>query len=196
MVKGTNYRQNARRLHFIDWGARQKNDLYILLHQSKPRTFGSMELSHYNSLEELTAAFPTEESCLSYLEHLRWDGFVTSPFDPVSRVYLCKGGRYRCRNTGKYFNARTGTLFYNTRVPLQKWFMALWLIEHDGPITSVALGQKLGLTQKTAWFMLSRIKRYLDIYPFDRPVKKPMVATADPAQDRMQMLDWLQNFKK
>ena len=56
------------------------------------------------SVIDLIKAFPTEDSCMKYLEKIRWNGVVVSPFDMSSKVYKCKGYNYRCKNTGKYFN--------------------------------------------------------------------------------------------
>lgn len=113
----------------------------------------------FNSIIELLQAFPTEQICIEHLEELRWNGNVVSPFDPASKVYSCKNNKYRCKNTGKYFNVRTSTLFDNTKVPLQKWFLAIWLVtSHKKGISSIQLGKDIDVTQKTAWFMLQRIR--------------------------------------
>lgn len=62
-----------------------------------------------------TETFPNEKSCIRYLEKLRWKNGVVSPFDKTSKVYKCKNNRYRCKNTGKYFDAKTGTVFAKTK---------------------------------------------------------------------------------
>lgn len=114
----------------------------------------------FNSLIDLEKAFPNEQSCIDHLEQLRWNGFVVSPFDPISKVYKCKDNKYRCKNTGKYFNVRTKTLFDNTKVELIKWFMAIWLVtSHKKGISSLQLSRDIDVTQKTAWFMLQRISK-------------------------------------
>jgi len=114
----------------------------------------------FNSLIDLVKAFPTEQDCINHLESLRWNGYVVSPFDPTSKVYKCKGNKYRCKNTGKYFNVRTATLFDNTKVELIKWFMAIWLVtSHKKGISSLQLSRDIDVTQKTAWFMLQRIRK-------------------------------------
>ncbi len=116
------------------------------------------------SREELTATFSDEQSCIKHLEKLRWNNEIISPFDKNSKIYTCKDNKFRCRNSGKYFNVRTNTIFHNSRIPLQKWFIAIWIISNGKRgVTSVALGQELNITQKTAWFMLQRIRNYLDI---------------------------------
>lgn len=82
----------------------------------------------FNSLFELFSAFPDEQSCIDHLEELRWGGVVISPFDPTSKVYKCKDNKYRCKNTGKYFNVKTNTLFDGTKIELRKWFAAIWIV--------------------------------------------------------------------
>jgi hypothetical protein len=112
----------------------------------------------FKSIRELIKAFPDEQTCISHLEQLRWNGNVVSPFDETSKVYTTARG-YKCKNTGKYFNVRTATLFDNTKVELQTWFIAIYLITgHKKGISSLQLGRDLNVTQKTAWFMLQRIR--------------------------------------
>ena len=113
----------------------------------------------FNTILDLINAFPTEQSCIDHLEELRWNGNVISPFDSSSKVYKCANNRYRCKETGKYFNVKTATLFDNTKVKLQKWFLAIWLVtSHKKGISSIQLSKDIGVTQKTAWFMLQRIR--------------------------------------
>ena len=114
----------------------------------------------FNTALDLLQAFSDEQSCIEHLESLRWlNGNVASPFDSSSKVYKCANNRYRCKETGKYFNVKTSTLFDNTKVNLQKWFLAIWLVtSHKKGISSIQLSKDIGVTQKTAWFMLQRIR--------------------------------------
>ncbi|WP_416866801.1 MAG: IS1595 family transposase [Imperialibacter sp.] len=113
----------------------------------------------FTSILDLLKSFPDEQSCIDHLTELRWNGHVVSPFDADSKVYVCKGSKYRCKNTGKYFNVRTGTMFDNTKVELQKWFVAIFLVtSHKKGISSLQLGKDIDVTQKTSWFMLQRIR--------------------------------------
>lgn len=115
----------------------------------------------FKSLLELSNTFYNEQICINHLEELRWNGNVTSPFNNLSKVYKCKGNKYRCKATGKYFNVKTGTLFDSTRVPLQKWFLAIWLFAlQKKEISSLQLAKKLGITQKTARFMLEHLSNF------------------------------------
>lgn len=91
--------------------------------------FGKMNTSKFNSLFDFLQAFPTEESCIKYLESMRWkDGIPVSPYDPSSKVYNRGDGKYRCKNTGKNFNVRIGTMFEGSKLPLRKWFVAIYEI--------------------------------------------------------------------
>lgn len=118
----------------------------------------------FKSILELVKAFPDEQTCIDHLEELRWNGNVVSPFDSASTVYKCKGNKYKCKNTGKYFNVKTSTLFDNTKIKLQTWFMAIYLVTgHKKGISSLQLGRDLNVTQKTAWFMLQRIRNCFGI---------------------------------
>lgn len=120
--------------------------------------------TNFKSILELIKAFPNEQTCIEHLEALRWNNNVVSPFDPTSKVYNCKGNKYKCRNTGKYFNVKTATLFDNTKVELQKWFLAIWLVtSHKKGISSIQLSKDIDVTQKTAWFMLQRIRKCFGI---------------------------------
>jgi hypothetical protein len=115
------------------------------------------------SRNDITAAYPNEQSCIKHLEQLRWKEDIISPFDENSKVYFCKNHKYRCRNTGKYFNVKTNTIFHNSRIPLQKWFIAIWMLSNrKTKMTSVFLAKEIGITQKTAWYMMQRIKAYLE----------------------------------
>lgn len=123
-----------------------------------------MNNNTFKSLHDLLEAFPNEQSCIDHLTALRWQGKVVSPFDPESKIYTCKGNKYRCKNTGKYFNVKTATLFDNTRINLQKWFLAIFLATSDKKgISSIQLAKDIGVTQKTAWLMLQRIRNCFEL---------------------------------
>lgn len=115
--------------------------------------------TNIKSMLDLILTFSTEQKCIEYLEMIRWNGKPYSPFDGTSTVYKCKGNNYKCKNTGKYFNVKTGTMYDNTKMELQKWFLAVWLVtSHKKGISSMQLSRDLNITQKSAWFMLQRIR--------------------------------------
>jgi transposase-like protein len=122
-------------------------------------------LKEFKSIIELVHAFPSEKSCIAYLELIRWkDGIAVSPYDKDSKVYKCAGIRYKCRNTNRYFSVLTGTMFEDTKLPLRKWFIAIFYVTaHKKGISSCQLARDLDITQKTAWYVLKRIQNCLGI---------------------------------
>lgn len=113
----------------------------------------------FSSMYDLLKAFPDNQSCIDHLTNSRWKDGIVSPFDTESKVYVCKGNKYKCKNTGKYFNVKTATLFDNTKIELQKWFLSIWIVTaHKKGISSLQLSRDINVTQKTAWFMLQRIR--------------------------------------
>ncbi|RGN37405.1 IS1595 family transposase [Bacteroides oleiciplenus] len=106
-------------------------------------------------------ALSNEESAIKYFEKMRWDGKVISPYDPTSKVYKCSNGKYKCKNTGRYFDVKTGTPLANTKLPMTKWLLAMFLFQADkGGISSCQLSRMLEVTQKTAWHMLMKIREF------------------------------------
>lgn len=128
--------------------------------KAKNKTIGE-----FTSLFDLLQAFPTEESCIAYLEKQLWgDGEPVSPYDPTSKVYRRGDGMYRCKNTGKNFNIRIGTIFEGSKVELRKWFVAIYEITTSNKgISSIKLADDIGVTQKTAWYMSQRIREAFNI---------------------------------
>ena len=125
----------------------------------------------FKSIFDFIQSIPDEAACVQYLEEMRWAGVVVSPFDETSKVYKCKNG-YKCKNTGKYFNVKVGTIFEDTKIPLTKWFMALYIFAtHKKGISSYQLATDLTVTQKTAWFMLHRLR-----FMFDHPSTKELLS--------------------
>lgn len=116
----------------------------------------------FASILELINTFDTEQKCIDFLEEQRWSGHVVSPFDPESKVYKLSNNWYKCKNTGKFFNVKTGTLFSESKLSLQTWFTAIYLIVTSKKgISSCQLATQLNVTQKTAWFVSQRIRKCL-----------------------------------
>ena len=106
-------------------------------------------------------ALSNEESAIKYFEKMRWDGKVISPYDPTSKVYKCSNGKYKCKNTGRYFDVKTGTPLAKTKLPMTKWLLAMFMFQADkGGISSCQLARHLEITQKTAWHMLMKIRGF------------------------------------
>ena len=107
-------------------------------------------------------ALSSEKKAIKYFEKMRWDGKVVSPFDATSKVYKCGNGKYKCKNTGRYFDVKTGTPLANTKLPMTKWLLAMFLFQADkGGISSCQLARILEITQKSAWQMLMKIREFV-----------------------------------
>ncbi|MDR2039517.1 MAG: IS1595 family transposase, partial [Bacteroidales bacterium] len=122
-----------------------------------------VDIKSFNSLLDLLDALPDERSCIEYLENLRWKDGVVSPFDRTSKVYKLSNHKYMCKNTQNKFNVKTSTIFENTKLPLRKWFTAIWLIlSNKKGISSLQLAKNINVTQKTAWLLLQKIRFCMD----------------------------------
>ena len=126
-----------------------------------------MILSKFKSLRDLEKAFSDEQSCINYLEKVIWNNNPVSPFDPTSKVYKCANNRYKCKNTGKYFNIKSGTIFKNSKLSLREWFRTLYLfsVSKKG-ISTYQLTDYVDITQKSTWFVLQRLRRDADCFTF------------------------------
>lgn len=113
------------------------------------------------TLVEFTQQFATPDACLQHLERIRWNG---SPYCPHCgsgrKIYrFSDGRRYRCADCKHVFRAITGTLFGDSPIKLlPQFFLAVYFeTTHSKGISSTQLAKHIGVTQKTAWFMLQRI---------------------------------------
>jgi transposase-like protein len=109
---------------------------------------------------DLFAMFPDGESARLYLESRLWENGVTCPAcKSVERITTRKGGYYRCNACQLDFTIRTGTIFERSHVPLNKWLYAMYLlVTARKGISSMQLAKEIGVTQKSAWFMLHRLR--------------------------------------
>jgi len=109
---------------------------------------------------QLFEMFPDQETARKYLEGRRWKDGVSCPIcGSVSNITTRKDGFYRCNNCKEDFTVRTGTIFERSHVPLHKWIYAIYiLMTARKGVSSLQLGKEIGVTQKTAWFMLQRIR--------------------------------------
>jgi transposase-like protein len=119
-----------------------------------------VQLQKFDNLISLLTYFKTEQVCTAYLEKIRWDGNLkcVSPDCQHDKIYKCKR-RYKCAKCERIYSVKVGTIFEDTKISLQKWFAAIYLVtSHKKGISSLQLHRDLGVTQKTAWFMLHRIR--------------------------------------
>ena len=101
-----------------------------------------------------------EESARAYLEDRLWpDGPVCPSCHAGDRLTPRKDGFHRCNACQLDFTVRTGTIFERSHVPLHKWVYAMYLlVTARKGISSLQLAKEIGVTQKTAWFILGRLR--------------------------------------
>lgn len=112
------------------------------------------------SVFELFKIIPDAEAARLYLESRLWPNGPTCPVcGKGERITTRKGGFYRCNACQEDFTVRTGTIFERSHIPLNKWVYAMYLlVTARKGISSLQLAKEIGVTQKSAWFMLHRLR--------------------------------------
>ncbi len=121
------------------------------------------------SFIDLMKSLPDANRCREFMEQHKWNGVPTCPHcnHQSERHYKLRfggvfTGLYKCRHCKRRFNVTTRTMFEGSNIPLDKWFYAIYMfLSHKKGISSVQLSKDLGVTQKTAWFLLGRIRHNL-----------------------------------
>lgn len=114
---------------------------------------------NFTDFSNFHKAFPTEQSCIRFLEKKRWPKRVVSPYDSEAKVYKRGDGKYRCGKTGKNFNVTVGTIFHGSKIPLWKWFFAIYLLtSRKKGLSALQLARDVSITPKSAWLMLMKIR--------------------------------------
>jgi transposase-like protein len=120
----------------------------------------------FKNFSELMQVFPTDTEAREFLEGLRWKGVPVCPHCGVIDAHHYRlrkkggfSGIYKCKDCRKNFTVTVGTMFEGSHIGLRKWFIAMFLFSsHKKGISSHQLAKDLGITQKSAWFMLSLIR--------------------------------------
>src|ERR1700722_14779170 len=118
-------------------------------------------LFDFKTLTEFTDYFDSEKTCRKVFAGIRWRNGEFCPHCGYKEIYTFKdGARYRCAKCKKDFSIKQGTIFGDSKLPLRKWFIALYLLSTSGKgISSYQLAKQIGVTQKAAWFMNHRIRQ-------------------------------------
>jgi transposase-like protein len=109
---------------------------------------------------KLFQMFPDEETARLYLESRLWPKGVTCPTCAgQDRITPRKAGFHRCNKCQLDFTIRTGTIFERSHIPLHKWLYAMYLlVTARKGISSMQIAKEIGVQQKSAWFMLHRLR--------------------------------------
>lgn len=130
-------------------------------------------IAEIDSLFDLMAAFPDEQACVDHLRSIRWRDGESCPHCGGIRIYHFSDRKtFKCGDCKSRFSIKVGTIFEDTKLPLRKWFMAIWMItNHPKGIASTTLAKDLKITQKTAWFVLHRLRHAARTQSFNAPLK-------------------------
>ena len=116
------------------------------------------------NLLPICTRFPTQAACIAHLEALRWGETPHCPHCDSERVARKADGkrigRWNCHACQSSFNVLSGTVMQQTKIPLQKWFLAIGLLVYaKQSLSSCQLARDLAMNQMSAWYMQQRIRR-------------------------------------
>jgi transposase-like protein len=112
------------------------------------------------TLQEAIRYFSDEQVCIDTVAAMRWPGGVTCPAcQKKDHYYLKTQRRWKCKECGRQFSVKLGTIFEDSPIGLDKWLAALWMLANcKNGISSYEIHRAIGVTQKSAWFMLHRLR--------------------------------------
>ena len=128
--------------------------------------------TEFNSLIQLVTAIPDEQAAIDHFTAIRWKNGAFCPYCGSVKVYHFGDKKtHKCGDCRQRFSIKVGTIFEDSKVPLRKWLMAIWLItSHKKGIASTQLAKDIGVTQKTAWFMAHRLRDAARTKSFNTPL--------------------------
>ena len=129
-------------------------------------------MQQFDTLFQMMAAFPDEQTAIDHFTAIRWKDGAFCPLCGSTKVYHFSDKRtHKCGDCRKRFSIKVGTIFEDSKIELRKWMMAVWLItSHKKGVASTTLARDLGVTQKTAWFMLHRLRHAARTQSFNKPL--------------------------
>ena len=129
-------------------------------------------IQQFDSLMQMMEVFSDEQVCIDHLRAIRWKDGAYCPHCGSTKVYHFADKRtHKCGDCRQRFSIKVGTIFEDTKLPLRKWFMAIWMVNsHTKGIASTQLAKDLDITQKSAWFVLHRLRHAARTSSFNRPL--------------------------
>src|SRR5277367_3617390 len=123
------------------------------------------------TLTEAVKYFADMDTSIKFMAAIRWpDGKVACPKCHSSNAhYMASCQRWKCRDCKCQFSVKVGTVFEDSPIGLDRWLPAFWmLVNAKNGISSCEVARALGVTQKTAWFMLHRLRLSLQNHSFEK----------------------------
>ncbi|HET9364249.1 MAG TPA: IS1595 family transposase, partial [Candidatus Angelobacter sp.] len=112
------------------------------------------------TLQSAIQHFSDEQVCIDTVAALRWPDGVTCPAcGHKEHYYLKTQKRWKCKDCNRQVSVKLGTIFEDSALGLDKWLLAMWMIANcKNGVSSYEIHRAIGVTQKSAWFMLHRIR--------------------------------------
>jgi transposase-like protein len=112
------------------------------------------------TLQEAIQHFSDEQVCIDAVAKMRWPDGPQCPACLTKKPYYLKTQkRFKCRECRRQFSVKLGTIFEDSPIPLQKWLPAMWMLTNcKNGVSSWEIHRAIGVTQKSAWFMLHRLR--------------------------------------
>src|SRR5271170_3995276 len=112
------------------------------------------------TLQEAIQHFSDEQVCIDAVAAMRWPNGAECPACLAKKPYYLKTQkRFKCRDCRRQFSVKLGTIFEDSPIPLQKWLPVMWMLTNcKNGVSSWETHRAVGVTQKTAWFMLQRAR--------------------------------------
>ena len=120
----------------------------------------------FDSLFAMLQVFTDEEKCVDHFRAVRWPNGVACPHCGSVKIYHLSNGTHKCGESqcAEKFSVRYDTIFEDSKISLQKWFMAIYLVtSHKKGVSSCQLARDIKVTQKSAWHMLHRIRAAIEV---------------------------------
>jgi transposase-like protein len=127
------------------------------------------------NLIELLDRFPDEQSCRDFIQERRWPNEITCPqCGVIGKAYKYSSGKnsgklFKCAACRQQFTVRVGSIFEDSKIPLRKWLLAIYLCTSiKKGVSSIQLAKFIKVRQATAWFMLQRIRHVFESGSFEK----------------------------
>jgi transposase-like protein len=122
------------------------------------------------TLIEAIRYFSDQDVCVQFVAQLRWpDGPVCPTCGGTEHSYLKTRRVWKCKNCKRQFSVKVGSIFEDSAIPLDKWLAAMWMIANSkNGVSSHEMARSLGITQKSGWFLLHRIRLAMQTGTFQK----------------------------
>ena len=127
-------------------------------------------IRHPKTLQEAITYFSDKDVCLNFVAQLRWpNGIICTQCKSKEVSFLSTRRIWKCKACKKQFSVKVGTIFEDSPLSLSKWLCAIWMIVNaKNRVSSYEIHRSIDVTQKTAWFMLKRIRLAMQTGSFER----------------------------